>query len=565
MPASSSSAVQVQEVVGDYEEVTQLLLDDECTASSLPTSLSLQPQSRSTSTTSSILNNSKRIITLALLRKRSEHNEGLVSSLEELALHQEELQSIGPILGRTCGKTLKILLLQNNVIERMDPSELKLFRSLEYLNLALNNITKIEGIGNMEWLRKLDLTLNFIHVDSLEESVNELSGCRSLEELYLLGNPCMGMEDDGGGTSCIAHIDNTETLSPSKDKHGWDGCRAYIVARLPNLQYLDGKMIKRSERILAMQQLPSLTSELHSLVQSRIRDHHLDNDPTQNEYSEEEEIDVRYISDDAPTFHDPKTRTKISNEQYDKKQAKEKQEMAHQAPKPKGEKEWEEEHNDVVNKARERDDSGGRGIIKQCNQGKYQYWFDEDESLTNSSSGKKSISSLVMRIAIPKHLSTSLVDVDIHPTYVSVIIKSKILRVILPVEVRSDKSIARRSAVTGNLELVMPKADGTSEGVIGLGHSIIADHDGKLQKTTKKDSSGCSKSSTKMGPGIHENARLTKRECLGQSLLNDAGGVHLLNIVRNQGFDATNAADRCCDDDDDDDVDNDDDEPPPLS
>ena len=57
-----------------------------------------------------------RIITLDLLRKRSEHNEGLVSSLEELALHQEELQSIGPILGRTCGKTLKILLLQNNVI-----------------------------------------------------------------------------------------------------------------------------------------------------------------------------------------------------------------------------------------------------------------------------------------------------------------------------------------------------------------------------------------------------------------------------------------------------------------
>ncbi|KAL3756391.1 hypothetical protein ACHAWU_003464 [Discostella pseudostelligera] len=556
MPASSSSAVQVKEVVGDYEEATQLL-DDECTASSLPTSLSLQSQSRSTRTTSSILNNSKRIITLALLRKRSEHNEGLVSSLEELALHQEELQSIGPILGRTCGKTLKILLLQNNVIERMIPSELKLFRSLEYLNLALNNITKIEGIGGMEWLRKLDLTLNFIHVNSLEESVNELSGCRSLEELYLLGNPCMGMEEDGGGILCSAHIDNTETLSPSKDKHGWDGCRAYIVARLPNLQYLDGKMIKRSERILAMQQLPSLTSELHSLVQSSIRDHHLDNNQTQNEYSEEE-IDERYISDDAPTFHDPKTRTKISNEQYDQKQAKEKQEMAHQAPKPKGEKEWEEEHNDVVNKARERDDSGGRGIIKQCNQGKYQYWFDEDESLTNSSSGKKSISSLVMRIAIPKHLSTSLVDVDIHPTYVSVIIKSKILRVVLPVEVRSDKSIARRSAVTGNLELVMPKADGTSEGVIGLGHSI-ADHVETYRKTTK-DSSGCSKSSTKMGPGIHENVTLKKRECLGQSLLNDAGGVHLLNIVRNQGFDATNAADRCCDDDDDDD-----DEPPALS
>ena len=113
---------------------------------------------------------SKRIITLDLLRKRSEHNEGLVSTLEELALHQEELQSIGPILGRACGKTLKILLLQNNVIERMEPSELKLFRSLEYLNLALNNITKVEGIGRMECLRKLDLTLNFIDVDASSSS-----------------------------------------------------------------------------------------------------------------------------------------------------------------------------------------------------------------------------------------------------------------------------------------------------------------------------------------------------------------------------------------------------------
>ena len=91
-----------------------------------------------------------RIITLDLLRKRSEHNEGLISSLEELALHQEELQAIGPILGRTCGRTLKILLLQNNVIGRMDPSELKLCRSLEYLNLALNNVTKVEGVGGME-------------------------------------------------------------------------------------------------------------------------------------------------------------------------------------------------------------------------------------------------------------------------------------------------------------------------------------------------------------------------------------------------------------------------------
>lgn len=521
LPSSSSS---LEDIAGDREKVKS---HDE----------SMKARSISTSTSKS-----KRIITLALLRKRSEHNEGMVSSLEELALHQEELQSIGPILGRTCGKTLKILLLQNNVIERMDQSELKLLRSLEYLNLALNNVTKIEGISGMEWLRKLDLTLNFIDVDSLEASVHELSGCRNLEELFLLGNPCMGMDESG--IPCDAH-DNDAAMSSSKDKRGWKGCRAYIIARLPNLLYLDGKIIKRSERILAMQQLPSLTSELYLLVQSRIREHHLDNQ-TQNDYTEDEQIDERYISDDAPTTHDPQTRTKISNELYDQKRAKEKQESAHQAPNPKGEKDWEEEHKDVVNNARERESCVQRGRdagggIKQCNQGKYQFWFDEEESVTNS--GKKSVS-LIMRVAIPKHLSTSLVDVDIHPTYVSVVIKSKILRVVLPVEVLSDKSIARRSAVSGYLELVMPRAD-SGEDVIRLGH--VLDNDGKVQ--------------TEIGKGIYENATLKKRERLGQSLLNVAGRVQMLKIVQNQTSDTTNSTNSCDDGGDDE---KDDDEPPPL-
>ncbi len=550
MTASSSSPIQ--DITRDDDSV-QLHLhdDDESTAKLLPQLSPPSSQTKRTSTSTSM--KSKRIITLALLRKRSEHNEGLVSSLEELSLHQEELQSIGPILGRTCGKTLKILLLQNNVIERMDPSELKLFRSLEYLNLALNNITKIEGIGGMEWLRKLDLTLNFIDVDALEESVNELSGCRNLEELFLLGNPCMGLED--GGISCVANVNNEK--NSSKDKRGWNGCRAYIVARLPNLQYLDGKIIKRSERILAQQQLPSLTSELYLLVQSHIRERQLDNQ-TQNEYTDEE-IDESYISDDAPTTHDPTTRTKISNELYDQKRAKEKQDATHLAPEPKGEKEWEKEHNDVVHKARERerdalrerDDGGG---IKQCNQGKYQFWFDE-ESTTKS--GKKSVS-LIMRVAIPKHLSTSLVDVDIHPTYVSVVIKSKVIRVVLPMEVLSGKSVARRSAVSGYLELVMPKAD-PSEGVIGLGH--VVEPDGEVHMSTKDcTSSGCSK--TKIGSGINRKNTMKKRELLAQKLLNDFGGAHMLKIVQNQGSAASNLGEQYRDDSGDID---DDDDPPPLT
>ena len=90
------------------------------------------------------------VITLDLLRKRAEHNEGMVSSLEELSLHQEELEGINEVLGRTC-RQLKILYLQNNIIGKIE--NLSHMKRLEYLNLALNNITKIEGLQYVVLLR----------------------------------------------------------------------------------------------------------------------------------------------------------------------------------------------------------------------------------------------------------------------------------------------------------------------------------------------------------------------------------------------------------------------------
>ena len=44
--------------------------------------------------------------------------KGIITTLEELSLHQEELLGIDEILGTTCRK-LKILYLQNNVIDKM--------------------------------------------------------------------------------------------------------------------------------------------------------------------------------------------------------------------------------------------------------------------------------------------------------------------------------------------------------------------------------------------------------------------------------------------------------------
>lgn len=99
-----------------------------------------------------------REVTVQLLRKRSEHNDHILHNLEELALHQENLTSIGRVLSRICGKTLKILLLPNNVISSLG-SDLKQCVALEYLNLALNNVRQISGLERCENLKKLDLTL----------------------------------------------------------------------------------------------------------------------------------------------------------------------------------------------------------------------------------------------------------------------------------------------------------------------------------------------------------------------------------------------------------------------
>ena len=52
------------------------------------------------------------------LRQRAEHNEGLLATLEEVALHQQSIERI-ELLGRLCPK-LRILYLQNNLIPKIE-------------------------------------------------------------------------------------------------------------------------------------------------------------------------------------------------------------------------------------------------------------------------------------------------------------------------------------------------------------------------------------------------------------------------------------------------------------
>jgi protein TilB len=83
-----------------------------------------------------------------MLKKKAEHNEGCLATLEEISLHQLNINKISN-LDAYC-RHLKILYLQNNLIEKMEG--LTKLKELEYVNLAVNSISLIEGIRGCESL-----------------------------------------------------------------------------------------------------------------------------------------------------------------------------------------------------------------------------------------------------------------------------------------------------------------------------------------------------------------------------------------------------------------------------
>lgn len=57
-------------------------------------------------------------ITAELLRRRAEHNDGVLSTLQEVSLHQQNIERI-ELLNQLC-RRLRILYLQNNVICKIE-------------------------------------------------------------------------------------------------------------------------------------------------------------------------------------------------------------------------------------------------------------------------------------------------------------------------------------------------------------------------------------------------------------------------------------------------------------
>ena len=57
---------------------------------------------------------------------------------------------------------------------------------------------------------------------------------------------------------------------------------------------------------------------------------------------------------------------------------------------------------------------------------------------------------IILELKLFKHLDTSLIELDIEPTYVRATIKGKIFQLRLLEEIKPDSSVAQRSQTTGS-------------------------------------------------------------------------------------------------------------------
>ncbi|TPX35695.1 hypothetical protein SmJEL517_g02019 [Synchytrium microbalum] len=337
-----------------------------------------------------------------LLRQRAEHNDGELSTLKEITLHQFDLEKIEN-LDVYC-RHLQILFLQNNLIPKLE--NLNKLKELSYLNMAINNVTKLEGLEGCESLSKLDLTLNFIE-DPLD--VESLAKNELLRELYLVGNPC--------------------SQQP--------GYREFVITALPQLISLDGREIERSERIQARQVFDGIRARFIEDREKRLNA--VEETPVVvvepealedlGDLSKEEILEKKKQEfQKKPVPYTPAARVEAARdiEQFNEKEP----------PKP-----------DPLRPIKAplklfTDD----GTPLQKNQGKWNFHV----SNTNQT--------LALHLELPKLMDTSLIDVDVHSTYVTVTVKGKVFQLVLDEEVESEGVLCERSRLTGELVITMIKA-----------------------------------------------------------------------------------------------------------
>ena len=227
----------------------------------------------------------------------------------------------------------------------------------------------------------------------------------------------------------------------------WPGHRAFVIALLPQLASLDGTEINKAERIQAQQQLKKLRAELRILAANKREEKGL---PV------EEYIPIGDDDENEPWT--PATRVRMYKEMAEQKEEKEARQRAME---PK-ERDYEKEQREAVAKIRADECDG---VVKQCNEGRWDFVLEDEDGQGNCQ----------LRLGISRFLDTSLADVDVHPSYVSVVVKGKLFRILWPDEVRSEDAVCQRSQASGELVISAPKVKEPTRALLELKRKERAD------------------------------------------------------------------------------------------
>lgn len=346
-------------------------------------------------------------LTVELLRRRAEHNEGCLSTLKEVALHQQDIEKL-EVIGDVC-RELEIIYLCNNYIPRIEG--LRHLKWLKYLNLAVNSIQHIEGLEGCEALEKLDLTLNFV------EDMKDIARLRAnpfLEILHLTGNPCTRTE----------------------------GYRAYVVHILPHLVELDGSEIIKSERIAARQEEDGVLEvvdreaeaarERERLIRE-MKDQGID--PFPPKYNEKGE---------RVYGHSAEERAQMLQEQQEIDEKKKKA----TEPLPGSISELHQQLNTKPVRLTPEEEMTKYGRLLMRNEGKLPFALKdepEDEEVT-------------LTVLPGKFISTTLINITADINCIRVVVKGKLLQVPLQSDIAPDAVKVQRATTNGELKITAPRA-----------------------------------------------------------------------------------------------------------
>ncbi|KAG4093010.1 hypothetical protein H8356DRAFT_1312060 [Neocallimastix lanati (nom. inval.)] len=341
--------------------------------------------------------------------------------------------------------TLKEIALHQYDIEKIENLDVYC-RNLEILLLQNNQISKIENLHKLKCLKYLNLALNNI------TKIENLEGCESLEKLDFTVN---FIED----ITCVASLKNNihlrELYLVGNPCTKIEGYREYVINTLPQLKVLDGQEILKSERIMAKQDIEEIVNDMPEIKSSY-------------DDEEEEEVDLSKL-----TIEERQQRLNMSTKFTPKSRLNAARELAalKEAQNPKKEKK-------KVKKARPIFTPDGSKVL-QRNEGKYPFQFTSTDKL------------LILEVFISKFLETSLIDVDVHPTWIRVNIKGKDLVLTLDDEVYCDDNnvTCERSKCSGTLMITMVKVNKSKNGEFYLDKDLEEDEENidERERITEKN------------------------------------------------------------------------------